>query len=235
MFEQNDTVRRGLLVCALLLAAGSGAVRAESAAAKLKVAEADPPNIVSDPIKVLLDKSVYQFSDKDGLFFELWMRKELPLAEKPKSEDVGFDAVQPGAIIGVLKVHKERYDFRDEEILPGVYVLRYAKQPEDGDHLGTAPTTTFALLIPAKDDVKADPITNPEDLHDASAVINAAEHPSNLNIQRVETKDGTFPRLSSHHDDKHQVIYLQLPAKAKGMAKPVPLMFALVYDGVGEV
>ena len=173
MFELLRKTRRGILVCGLILAAGVSVGRAESAAAKLKIAKAAPPNIVSDPIKALLAEPVYQFADKDGLFFELWMRKELPLAKKPESKEVGFDAVQPGAVIGVLKVHKERYDFRDEEILPGVYVLRYARQPEDGDHLGTAPATTFALLIPAKDDEKAEPITDPEKLSDASAVINA--------------------------------------------------------------
>jgi hypothetical protein len=47
-------------------------------------------------------------------------------------------------------------DFRKQEIPAGVYTLRMALQPQDGDHMGTAPFNEFLILSPASMDVKPD-------------------------------------------------------------------------------
>jgi hypothetical protein len=137
-------------------------------------------------------------------------------------------------VLGVLKVSSERYDFRDEEIPIGVYILRFGIQPEDGNHLGVAPTRTFALLIPAKDDTQLDPVAH-EELMKAAAVINAASHPSSLNLQPMEQADGAFPRLEERNDGQHKVLLLEFPARLSTSSEVTKLNVALVYEGTGQI
>jgi hypothetical protein len=198
------------------------------------VAEQPPPEKLAKPIRAVLTPSVIRLLEDDKVFYEFWFRKQIPLAKRPARDAFAVPAVKEGTLLGALKVHAERYDFKDEEIPPGVYVLRLGLQPEDGDHLGTSPTRTFAMLIPADNDKKVGAFSDPDELNEASAVVNAAGHPSNLNLQPVESRDGNFPRLSSHNGGDFQVVYLRLEGGLKSQSKSVPLTFALVYDGVGE-
>jgi hypothetical protein len=200
--------------------------------AKLTVAEADPPKEIAEPIRAALDAKVLRLFAGDEPFFEFWFRKDLPLAKEPENGTLDLTTIEEGAILGALKVDAQRNDFRNEEIPPGVYVVRYGIQPEDGNHLGVAPTRTFALLIPAKQDAKLDPIAH-KDLMKAAQTVNAAKHPSNLNLQPVQDLSGDFPRVAELDDGQHKAIVLQLPAHVGNSGEKTTLTFALVYEGTG--
>ncbi len=200
---------------------------------KLTVSKAPPPKELAEPIRFALQPRVIRLAEGGKPFFEFWLRKGIPLAKKPSPDAFALTAVREGTVLGALKVHREQYDFKDDEILPGLYVLRFGIQPEDGDHLGTSPTQAFALLIPAKRDRKLDDLDH-EQLMKASSTINAAEHPSNLNLQPVTEAKGDFPRLAAHNRGEHKVIYLRLPARIEGQKEPLALIFALVYEGIGD-
>jgi len=203
--------------------------------AKLAVTKKAPPAELADEIRSVLQPTAVRLAEGDEPFFEFWFRKEIPLAKKPAADSFAMTAVKEGTVLGAIKVYEERYDFKDEEIPPGVYVLRFCLQPEDGDHLGTSPTATFALLVPAKGDRKLKAFADHDDLAEASSTINAAEHPSNLNFRPVAEAAGAFPRLASYHDGDHKVVCLRLPAKVEGGADRLMLTFALVYEGMGEI
>jgi hypothetical protein len=202
--------------------------------ATLSVAKAQPPEEVAEPIRAALDDQVLRLATGDKPFFEFWFRKQLPLANEPSGGTLGLDTIAEGTVLGVLRIDDERRDFRDEELPKGVYILRLGLQPEDGNHQGTAPTRTFALLTPAKQDTKLDPIPRKE-LLKATASINAAHHPSNLNLQQVESADGQFPRLEERNDGKHQVVLLKLPARVGDSGPPTTLTISLVYAGTGQI
>jgi hypothetical protein len=172
--------------------------------------------------------------EDDKVFYEFWFSKEVPLTAPPEPDAFCLTAVKEGTLLGALKVHDERYDFKDEEIPPGVYTMRLGLQPEDGDHLGTSPTRTFALLVPAKDDRAVDSLADHDELSEASSVVNAAEHPSNLNLQPVKNDGKEFPKLASLPGDEWEVVCIRLRGKLKDKDKTVPLTFALVFEGVGE-
>jgi hypothetical protein len=172
--------------------------------------------------------------DGNSTFFQFWFRKELPLAQPPAGGTLALDTLEEGTLLGVLKVNSERYDFRDEEIPAGIYVLRFGIQPEDGNHLGVAPTRTFAVMVPAKDDTQLEPVAH-EELMKRAAVINAASHPSNLNLQPVEQADGAFPRLEERNDGAHKVLLLQFPARVGNSGDVTKLNVALVYEGTGQL
>ncbi len=68
-------------------------------------------------------------------------------------------------------------DFRDQDIGSGVYTLRYANQPVDGNHVGTFDTRDFLLMVPAKEDKSAGPIAQ-EALFKESADSAESSHPA---------------------------------------------------------
>ena len=131
-------------------------------------------------------------------------------------------------MLGVLKVHTKRYDFKDLEIPTGAYVMRFAIQPENGDHLGVAPTRTFALLVPAQEDREVEALMQHDAVVKASSKINQGEHPSVLNLQRVKQPDGRFPGLAVHEDGKFKVLNFRLAGRLKDHEAPIPLAVALV-------
>jgi hypothetical protein len=202
--------------------------------ATLAVATAAPPSEVAAPIQAALDGKVIRLSSGTAPFFEFWFRKDLPLASEPQDGTLGLATIQEGTLLGALKVHAERSDFRNEEIPPGVYILRLGIQPEDGNHLGVSPTRTFALLIPAHQDTKLEVVAH-NDLVKAAAAINAAKHPSNLNLQPVDSISGEYPRLDVRNDGLHKVVLLQLAGRLLGASATTQITFALVYEGTGQI
>jgi hypothetical protein len=222
-----------LLAVVACIAVGTPAILAADSA-KLTVAAAKPPEEVAEPIRAVLDGNVYRIAADDKPIFEFWFRKELPLAEKPAGGTLDLTTMTEGTVLGAVRVTSEQLDFRSEEIPKGVYVVRLGIQPEDGNHLGVAPTRTFALLIPAKQDTKLDAVAHKE-LMKAAAVVNAAKHPSALNQQTVESSGGEFPRLEERNDGEHKVVLLKLPARLGSSGDKITLTFALVYDGTGQI
>jgi hypothetical protein len=204
-----------------------------AAAATLSVSPAAPPTELAEPIRVALDAKAVRLADGDKPFFEFWFRKGLTLATTPAT-DAPLAGLAEGTLLGALRVNEERYDFKDEEIPPGVYLMRFGLQPEDGNHLGVSPTRTFVLLIPAADDQDLEAFSGHDSVVEASSKVNAAEHPSNLNLQPLEEATGEFPRLAEHSDGDHKVLCVVLPAKTAD-GKPSELKFALVYEGTGQL
>ena len=49
-------------------------------------------------------------------------------------------------------------DIRGYTVRPGVYTLRFALQPQNGDHMGISPNREFLLPAPAADDLTLDPV-----------------------------------------------------------------------------
>jgi hypothetical protein len=203
-------------------------------AATLKVTLTKAPDQVAEPIRAALDAKSYLLSNGDKTFLEFWFRKQLPLAKKPAGGSLDVDTIADGTLLGVVKVDAPRHDFRDEDLPTGVYTMRLGIQPEDGNHQGSAPTRTFALLIPAAKDTKLDAMAR-KDLLKAAATINAAHHPSNLNLQSIEDSSGELPRLDERNDGQHKVLVLKLPAQVGDAGNETTLTFALVYEGTGQI
>jgi hypothetical protein len=202
--------------------------------AQLEVVAAKVPDDVAEPIRTALSQTMLRLAIDGKPVFEFWFRRELPLAEKPDGGTLGVGTLKEGTVLGVVRVTGEPYDFRNEEIPAGVYIVRLGLQPEDGNHLGVAPTRTFAVLTPAKQDARLEPIAH-KDLMKAAATINAAKHPSNLNLQPVEKADGDFPRLEERSGGEHKVVLVRLPGRIGDAGEPTTLTFALVYEGTGQI
>ena len=69
-----------------------------------------------------------------------------------------------------------------------MYTLRFALQPDIGDHTGTAPNPDFCLMCPADKDKSADRLEKKE-LIELSSEVNEGKHPAVLLLFPNSTKD----------------------------------------------
>ena len=201
----------------------------------LKVEDKEVPKEIDDEVKAELAPKVHQISGEGEPFFEFWFAKSVKLESIQETTKDSLDKMDQITLLGVLVVHdnEERYDFREDPIDPGIYVMRMALQPKDGNHMGTSPFDTFALLIPVDRDAEARVVDYAEDAVDIASEHTIAEHPPILSLQPREEADGEFPRLTYEEEHEWHFLTILLPATAEGKEAQLPLN--LVFEGIGEL
>ena len=118
-------------------------------------------------------------------------------------------------------------DYRKQKIKPGVYTLRLAVQPMDGDHMGTAPYNEFVLLCPAAADTTPD-LLEVEKMHEFSAKSVGRKHPGMM-LLFPNKAPAEAPKVEAKPKE-HFVLSYRVPAKAGGAN--AFLGFSLVVIGV---
>jgi hypothetical protein len=162
-----------------------------------------------DWVKTALEPAGYRVSLSDGtVAHEIWFRKDFP----------GLDT---GALAGLITFPKDGKDFRGQDVRAGSYTMRFAKIPEDGDHLGAAPTPTFLLLVPAEDDAEPGDDLTFKEVTKLSAKTAGTNHPSPMNLADV-SQQKEFPAVASNTMG-HEVFYVKVRTKA-GTELPLGLV-----------
>lgn len=112
---------------------------------------------------------------------EVWFRAEIPVSatEAQLREGLTYRAIPEGALVGAVRFPREFTDYRKQRLPAGTYTLRFALQPDTGDHTGTAPHPEFCLLTRAADDAAAAPLP-PKQLVELSSKVNDGRHPAVL-------------------------------------------------------
>jgi hypothetical protein len=197
----------------------------------LQVKEHAPPKELDPRISAKLQPKSVQLLEGGQPVFEFWFVAELPLTTKPASIARSLDAIQQSMLIGAVRVGKDRRDYRDDAIIPGVYTMRLAIQPNDGNHLGTSEFSWFAALISAPNDPKPDAITDYKSLVKASSKGTTTDHPVILSLRPASSAEEKLPRLGEPAPE-HKSIGVRIPAKAGNEATSV--VFELVYEGKGH-
>ena len=176
-------------VCVLLIFCPPASAADPKLSAKMETA--DVPAAVADSVRKLLaaDALVVR-GDNDEPVMRIWFRTEIPAkatAEQLKN-GLTYREIPETTVVGVLEFPKTFVDFRKQEIPAGAYTLRFAVQPDTGDHTGTAPHAEFCLLTPAAKDVSPDPM-EVKDLIERSAKIFDGNHPAVLLLFPHHAKD----------------------------------------------
>jgi len=188
------------------------------------------PKGVSKKIADLLESTGYQVTGPKGAVCEIWLMKSLPVVPKFKPTlNVKYPFTN-GQLIGVLRVpQKPQFtDFRGQEIKAGVYTLRYGKQPEDGNHIGTSDLYDFLLALPAKSDQNPKPIALEDELHQQSAKTAGATHPAVFSLLPIEKP---VKSASLSHDEDHDFWILNATGNGMEKKKKVPVPLRLVVIG----
>jgi hypothetical protein len=141
-------LRLATVLVGLLLAGAS--VSAQSLSASK--ADAPAPDDLAPAIKALMAGAAARVQSGSATL-EFWWVKTL----EASGSGEGWALVKEGAIVGAVRVSEPYPDIRGRRIKPGVYTLRYALQPMNGDHLGVSPHREFLLVSPAAADTSPAP------------------------------------------------------------------------------
>ena len=177
------------------------------------VKDTAPPKELSAAVRKLLTTECVQLLDDSGTkFVEVWFCKQVAIeATKAQIENgLTFDEVPVSTILGAVRFEQAWYDYRKQKIAAGVYTLRIGRQPKDGDHQGTAPTTDFCVLCPAADDKKTD-LMEAKALQEMSLTV-GDKHPGVMLLFPGKGA-GKVPKLVTRNKD-HTVLLVELPARS---------------------
>jgi hypothetical protein len=196
----------------------------------IQVSETPPPREIGESIRNVLQPRAVQALEGGKASYQFWFRTDIPLKAKPESIAKDLDAIDETTLLGAATVAEGQRDYRDSEIAPGTYTIRYGLQPQDGDHLGTSEFPYFAVLIPAKSDPDLDGLHKFKSMVKASSKGTASGHPIVLSLRPLTTAPGDAPSLSKPAPD-HQAIRLKLNGKPPGSDPAIPIGFDLVFRG----
>jgi hypothetical protein len=183
----------------LILAAGAATARPDEPFAA-RAETLDPPAGLAEPVRSLLSKDALVVRAGDGVVMRVWFRDAIPVKATPDQLKNGltYREIPEGVLVGAVEFPKAFTDFRKQEIAAGVYTLRFAVQPDIGDHTGTAPHPDFCLMSPAGKDRSADPIDK-KDLIELSSTVNEGRHPAVLLLFPYFGKDDA-PKVAAKGD-----------------------------------
>jgi hypothetical protein len=171
-----SATRRSTALVVGLLAAGTTLFAQALTATK---AAAPPPSDLAPAIATLLSPDAITVNVAD-VPIKLWWVRALPLETAPSGAPKWSD-VSEGTLIGVLTSGGLWHDIRGYVLKPGTYTLRFAMQPQNGDHLGVSPNREFLLLAPAAVDT-APGVTGEKGAIDLSKKAVNRAHPSALSL-----------------------------------------------------
>jgi hypothetical protein len=147
----------------------------------LQQTEAAPPETVSAEIREAVGTDALQIAADGKSAADFWLRPEVPLAETPSSElGVAFGQLRQCTLLGVVRLGEAWADYKKNPIPPGVYTLRYAIHPADGNHMGVSIYRDYLLLVPVSDDTSVDVDWSPELLWEKSKTTTGTTHPAVL-------------------------------------------------------
>lgn len=156
---------------------------------------------------------------------EIWPCKAWPVKADFKRSTTVIYPLEFGELIGAVRFSRKGGDFRGQEIPKGVYTLRYALQPQDGNHIGTSDTRDFLLLVQASGDQEPEPMSK-EKMFSLSPEAAGGTHPTMLSL--LFPGEGEAPEML--HDESRELWSLRFsnPTSAGGKQGRLTLQLVLV-------
>ena len=164
----------------LLISSGVLALSGAPAAASytLEKSSGPPPAELPAALRDAVAADGLEVKGPSGVLCDVWLRKEVPVAAAPSQElGVTFGQIVEGTLLGVMRIGTDTTDYRNQKVKAGLYTLRYALHPVDGNHTGIAPQRDFALLAPVTEDPDPATISRDEAIK-CAAKTTGTKHPS---------------------------------------------------------
>ena len=214
------------LVFLLLCLCTAGLATAQSY--KAETLNEAPPGELAAPIRHALSSTGIRVTGPGGTFCDLWPGKAVPgKANAPQSLGVVFPQIAQGTLVGAIRLPKSVKDYRKQEIKAGVYTLRYALLPENGNHMGVAPQRDFVLASPAAADQDPSTLTIDQTLA-LSRKATGSNHPSVWSLAVPEDHPKSLPSVFHLEDGDLWLVEFQLLLQG---GTGSPLSMALVVVG----
>jgi hypothetical protein len=128
---------------------------------------------------------------------DVWWLKSLHGVPTASSQpDLLYGSLQPGALVGLLQfISPDAEDFRDQKLKPGLYTMRYAQIPQDGNHMGVSEYRDFVLLSPLSADTQLDKVLAFDDAVNLSRKATGTGHPAVISLSPPNPAYKKLPAL----------------------------------------
>ena len=176
------------------------------------------PDEIAAPVKALLASGGATAKVGENTL-DFWWVKSLTA----KTSD--WSGVDEGTLVGAMKVSAPFRDIRGRSMKAGTYLLRFALQPQNGDHLGVSPHREFLLATPAAEDKSPDALGHDPAVELAKKSINIS-HPAVLSLDPPVSTEA--PLAVTQTTDGHTAVVFEVPAM-QGTLK-----FGLILVGLIE-
>ena len=183
-----------------------------------------PPKELAAPIQAALSQTGIRVTGPSGPVCDLWLGKAVPgKANAPQTLGVTFPQLAQGTLIGAMRLPNSVKDYRKQLIKAGVYTLRYALLPDNGNHMGVAPQRDFVLASPAAAD--QDPATvNFDQTVTLSRKTTGSNHPSVWSLAPPEDHPKSLPSVFHLDDGDLWIVEFSVPLGGS----PTPMALVVV-------
>ena len=202
----------------------------EAADFTVEVTDQKPPaDALSEEILDELADSALSVKAGSRTHCEIWLCKEWPIQADFIASPELLYPFEVGQLLGVVQYQRKGSDFRDQEISKGIYTIRFAHQPQDGNHIGTSDTRDFLLLLKAEDDTKS-AILDDEEMVNLSMDAADTAHPAMLSLLLSSVEENA-QGPTTRHDEERDFWSVIVSNKANAGGKPSNLVVEFVIDG----
>jgi hypothetical protein len=186
-FTRSHALMKSWICVAFVIALFTPSALVSAADHRLEpLAEAAPAEEVAPEIVAwLAPEGVRLIRGKSRTVVDLWLCEAWPARSDFEPSSTVIYPFEVGQLMGLARYKSKSTDFRGQAISPGVYVIRYAHQPVDGNHVGTSEIRDFLVLTPAAEDRGVEPIAEKE-LNTLSAKVAGTKHPTMLGLLRPQ-------------------------------------------------
>jgi hypothetical protein len=212
--------RTAILVSFLL--SGSALLAARSGDYSVEALKGGAPAGIAEPVRAALAPSGYRVLGGGRPALDFWFRAALLTVDPKPEKGVHYGALKQGALVGVVRIHEGAVDFRAQKVAAGLYTMRYAVQPDDGDHQDMTEARDFLLLSAALDDLSPETM-DWKPLVKQSARLNGKKHPGVLSL--AAGQDGPLPRIRTQGEPAQVVFEAEVPGSG---GKPLRLTIVVV-------
>ena len=187
-----------------------------------------PPSELAASVRTALSATGIRVTGPSGALCDIWLGKAVPgKPNAPQSLGVVFPQFAQGTLMGAIRFPNSVKDYRKQQIKAGVYTLRYALLPENGNHMGVAPQRDFVLASPAAADQDPSTLTIEQTLA-LSRTATGSNHPSVWGLAPPEDHPKSLPSVFHLDDGDLWLAEFQLPLQG---GTGSPLSMALVVVG----
>lgn len=216
--------RRALPIFFVLMLCAAAQVSAQGY--KIESAAVPAPSELSAAVRDTLSPQALRVSGPGGVVCEIWLRKTVPGQAATQNLGVIYTQLQEGTLVAAIRFPAELKDYRRQNVKAGMYTLRYALSPVNGNHQGVAPQRDFLLAIPAAADQDPANVSAAQTI-ELSKKSTSTNHASVWSLMPGDGVAGAAPAVT--HDGDADLWIAQFGVSIAG----TPVRVGLVVVGSG--
>ena len=207
-----------------------GAARVSAQGYKVESAAIAAPAELSAAVRDALSPQALRVSGPGGVVCEIWLRKTVPGQAAAQNLGVVYTQISEGTLVAAIRFPADLKDYRRQNVKAGVYTLRYALSPVNGNHQGVAPQRDFLLAIPTAADQDPVNVSQAQTI-ELSKKSTSTNHASVWCLMPGDGAAGAAAAVTHDSDADLWIAQFSIPIAAGGAAAPVRM--GLVVVGFG--